>query len=159
MNIIDNFLPKEELDAIKKIIDDGYFPWFFFSKVSNVEDTSGGCYFTHTFYNDSKPNSSYFSILDPIIQKIKPKALIRCRAIMYVNQEKLIEHGRHIDYDFSHKTCLLYLNSNDGFTRLHDGECVSSIENRALFFDGSLEHNSTNCTNQQTRQLIAISYF
>jgi hypothetical protein len=156
--VIDNYLTNEELEAIKKIVCGARFPWFYGDYVSGPGDNKD-FYFIHTFYGNNTINSNFFSEFTPILEKIKPKALIRGRALLYIGKNKLIEHGKHIDFDYPHKTFILYLNTNDGFTRLHDGQCINSVENRALFFDGSLEHNSTNCTDQKTRKLITISYF
>jgi hypothetical protein len=158
MNIVDNYLPADDFKAIKEVVDGTNFAWFYGDGVSSKQDKSDG-YFVHTFYTNYAVNSDMFGVLNPILAKINPKALIRCRAVLYTSKEKLIEHGQHFDFEYPHKTLILYLNSNDGFTRLHDGQCVNSVENRALFFDGSLKHNSTNCTNQNARKLITISYF
>jgi hypothetical protein len=158
MNIVDNYLSQEEFKSIKEVVGGTNFPWFHSERTATAQDNTDG-YFIHTFYNNYAVNSDMFSVLTPILAKINPKALIRCRAVLYTSKEKLIEHGRHYDFDYTHKTLILYLNSNNGFTRLHDGQCVNSVENRALFFDGSLKHNSTNCTDQPARKLITISYF
>jgi hypothetical protein len=158
MNIVDNFLPQEEFDAIKKIVDSHDFPWFYGENIAGDYDSSD-CYFFHDFYRDHQVNSTFFSVVAPILQKIDIKSVLRGKVLLYIGKDKLIEHGRHTDFRFPHKTFILYLNTNNGFTRLHDGQCVNSVENRALFFDGSLEHNSTNCTDQKSRKLIAISYF
>jgi hypothetical protein len=158
MKIIDNFLNEEEFATFKNLILDKELPWFFAPTVADSNDFSDS-YFIHTLYNNFTVNSSFFSLLQPILKKLEAKALIRCRILRYVGREKLIEHNKHTDFDFPHNTCILYLNTNDGFTRLHDNSCVQSVENRALISDGSLEHNSTNCTNANFRLVLTINYF
>ena len=86
-------------------------------------------------------------------------AIIRARALLYVNQGKQIVHEKHTDYNFSHKTIVFYLNSNNGYTEFEDGTKVDSIENRIVFFDGSIPHNSSTCTDQKARAVISINYF
>jgi hypothetical protein len=158
MKIIDNFLSEEEFAVFKNLISNDEFPWFFAPTVGSPTDFSDS-YFIHTFYNNSIVNSNFFSLLQPILKKLEPKALIRCRILRYVGREKFIEHEKHVDFNFPHNACILYLNTNDGFTRLHDNSCVQSVENRALISDGSLEHNSSNCTNADFRLVLTINYF
>ena len=158
MNIIDNFLNEEEFNIIKKTISSVDFPWFFVDYVGDPTDLSD-VYFTHTFYRDFSFSSNFCIALQPLIKKLDVKSLIRCRALRYIGQEKFIEHAKHVDLNFSHNVCVFYINTNNGFTRLHDGSCVNSVENRALIFDGSIEHNSSNCTDTNSRLVITINYF
>ncbi len=158
MKIIDNFLSKEEFDIIKNTISREDFPWFFNSAVAVPTDYSDS-YFIHTFYQNHSFNSGFSTILQPILKKLDVKGLIRCRALRYVGREKFIEHAKHADSNFSHNVCVLYINTNNGFTRLHDGTCVNSVENRALICDGGIEHNSSNCTDTSFRLVLTINYF
>ena len=158
MKVIDNFIDEENFSQFKNEILKDNFPWFFINSVGGPTDFSDS-YFIHTFYNNSTVNSNFFSLLQPILKKLEPKALIRCRILRYIGKEKFIEHEKHTDFSFSHNVCVLYINTNDGFTRLHDNSCVQSVENRALISDGSLEHNSSNCTNADFRLVLTINYF
>jgi len=158
MKIIDNFLNEEEFDIIKKTILREDFPWFFIDRVGYPTDFSDA-YFIHTVYQDFSFNSPFSTILQPLLKKLNVKALIRCRALRYIGKEKFIEHAKHTDHNFSHNVCVFYINTNNGFTRLHDGSCVNSVENRALIFDGSMEHNSSNCTDTNFRLILTINYF
>lgn len=157
MEIIDNYLPPNEFQPIKDLILGNNFPWFRQVGVAYGSDTDS--YFVHTLYDNHSPRSNYFGALYPLITKVDPKALIHYRAILYAGRETLIEHGKHSDYPFSHKSCIFYVNSNNGFTRLSDDTYVNSVENRALFFDGNKLHNSSNCTDQEYRFVLAINYF
>ena len=156
--IIDNFLPIEEFIKIKNTMLSNDFPWYFCDSVSykNINDNF---YFNHTFYNDYCVLSDKIYLINSILTKIKPKSLIRIKGNFYPKTDKIIEHGVHIDYPFEHKGFLFYINSNDGFTKLKDGTIVESIENRGLFFDAHIEHNSSTCTNQDGRININFNYF
>jgi hypothetical protein len=158
--VVDDFLRKEEFDTLYTLIaGNGYFPWF--SGVNGVAypgDPSDK-YFTHTFYVDYRPNSSNFEVIKPILNMLNIKALIRAKANWYTKNSKLIEHGKHADFPFDHNAFILYLNTNNRFTRMSDGTVVNSIANRALFFNGNELHNSTNCTDELFRINIAINYF
>ena len=156
--VVDNFLPAEYFKDLFSLISGDSFPWYFGSHVADKSDIKD-FYFIHTFYNHYIVGSNKFENLTLLLQILNPKALLRIRALQYIGRDKLTEHAKHADYPFLHKTCVLYLNTNDGFTRLQDGTCVKSVENRALFFDGSSLHNSTNCTSDRRRLVLTVNYF
>jgi hypothetical protein len=155
--VIDNFLPSDYFESLFNLISGEDFPWFYGGHVADTQDTQD-CYFTHNFYRDHRPNSNFFESLKPFLDKLEIQTLLRVRTLLYIGRDKLLEHGKHSDTTFSHKACVLYLNTNDGFTRLNDTTCVNSVKNRALLFDGSQLHNSTNCTSDQRRLVITVNY-
>ena len=44
-------------------------------------------------------------------------------------------------------------------TRMADKSKVNSVENRNVVFDGSTTHNSTNCSDEKARFVLAVNYF
>jgi hypothetical protein len=160
VQVIDNFLPHGEFLLLKEKIDNTYsnFPWFFKHTVGDYKDESD-TYFTHVFYQDNMINSDAYSILGPILNFLDCKALIRARANLYMGKKELIHHARHSDFPFEHKAFILYINSNNGLTEFEDGTKVESVANRAIIFDGSTLHNSTNCTDEPFRMNISLNYF
>ena len=158
MRVVDNFLPQDYFDDMVMRVTSESFPWFYLNYVATKKDTDDS-YLVHTIYNEHKPNSEMFNAVGPILDLIKPKSLIRCRVISYIGRDVFIEHAQHVDFDFLHNTCILYLNTNNGFTRLEDGEKVMSVANRALFSDGGVMHNSTNCTDAKRRLVLTFNYF
>lgn len=158
MNIIKNFLEDNYLKELQKKIDnDANFPWYLVNRVAHPTNDDG-FYFVHEFYRNNCINSNFFEMIVPFLEKIKPKSLIRAKANLYPSSEKLIEHGTHVDFTYKHNTLLFYLNTNNGFTRFDDKK-ISSVENKAVVFDGSTPHNSTNCTDQNYRITINFNYF
>jgi hypothetical protein len=156
--VIDNFLEKKDFIKLKDTMCHPDFPWYYNDSVSK-EGKKDSFYFTHLFYcDDGKESNWYYSIV-PIIIKLKIKTLVRVKGNFYPKANKIIEHGKHVDADYKHKGFILYINTNDGFTRLKDGTKIKSIENRGLLFDPSIEHNSTTCTNQNGRININFNYF
>ena len=135
--IIDNFLPTEEFIKIKNTMMSENFQWYYSGNVSNKK-SNDGFYFVHNFYKDYVVKSDKIILLNPIIFKIKPKAIIRIKGNFYPKTEKIIEHKKHVDYFFENKGFLLYINNNNGFTRLQDGTVVESVENRGLFFEAHI---------------------
>lgn len=157
--IVENFLPEEQFATLQSsIVENGYFPWFAdVGGVAYLGDTSDK-YFKHTFYDNHQPSSPHFHVITPVLNMLDAKALIRARANCYTRNSELIEHKPHVDYYFKHKAFILYLNNNNGFTRMSDGKIIESVANRALFFDGGAPHNSTNCTDALVRVNISINY-
>jgi hypothetical protein len=156
--VIDNFLPKDLFIKIKNFIMGNEMPWYYQSEVSKHNEKNLNFYFMHMFFSDRYGMSHYYLEILPIIKIIKPQALLRVKGNLYTKTKKLIQHDEHVDFHFKHKGFLLYINTNNGYTKLKDGTKIESIENRALFFDSSVEHSSTNCTNEQIRVNININY-
>lgn len=156
--VIDNFLPIENFKKLQSILNEKWFNWSLSTGVADNGDNSD-IYFIHPFYEDYKITSNFWDLFGLFTEKLNANALIRCRANLYVRNTYLIEHGKHIDYEFSHKGAILYLNTNNGFTRLSNDIVINSVANRVLFFDPSMTHNSTNCTDASFRALLTVNYF
>lgn len=155
--IIDNFLDKESFLKIKKLLMSNNFPWYYNKSVS-LKKNKDGIYFTHLFLNNES-KSMHFDIILPILCKLKFKSLIRIKGNFYPCTQKVQEHKQHIDYNFKHFGFIYYINTNDGFTFLNKKIKINSIENRGLFFDSSLLHNSSTCTNLEGRFNINFNFF
>jgi hypothetical protein len=155
--VIDNFLSKNDFSNIKELFEKK-LPWYFNDFVTYKSEKKD-FYFTHIFYNNNTLNSDFMEIVRPIINLINIKALIRIKANLYPRTHTIYEHDSHSDYDFKHNGLLYYINTNNGFTKLSNGTKIESIENRALFFDSSLFHNSSTCTDEKCRININFNYF
>jgi hypothetical protein len=157
--IVDNFLDANVFLKIKnEILDFPYFPWFLNNSVSG-QKSNDGIYFTHIFLNDFEINSEKINILNPIIDKLQFKKLIRIKANLYPKTDQLKIHNSHIDFNVPHIGCILYLNTNDGKTIINDEVEIDSIENRMLFFEPHVPHKSTTCTTKDYRSNINFNYF
>lgn len=156
--IIDNFLEKEEFLKIKNVLTGSNFPWYYNHTVAR-DNSKDGFYFTHNFFSDLSINSDNFNLLYPIIKKLNLKSIIKVKSNLYPKTQEIIEHDTHKDFSYKHNGFILYINTNNGFTRLKNGEKIASIENRGLLFDPSLSHNSSTCTDQNGRININFNYF
>jgi hypothetical protein len=155
----DNFLDKTIFDGIAQSIEDKDFPWYFLENIGFSNDKSD-VGFIHLLYMHYTPNSPLFvPIMSPIIELVNPNAIIRCRVSSYLKGKELIEHQSHVDYSFPHKVFMLYINTNNGYTTFEDGTKVNCVANRAVFFDGSKPHHSSNCTDQNRRFVLTMNYF
>lgn len=158
--IIDNFLKKEDFYTIKNAITfNEDFPWHI-SKGVSYRGSGDGYYFSHLLYSKHSPTSRWYELLFPIFFKIEPLAIHRIKANFYPKTEEIIKHSAHVDLNVSHKGAILYLNTNNGKTILNDGTEIDSVENRVLFFDPSILHQSTSCTDDPIGRFnINFNYF
>ena len=157
--IIDNFLPQDYLVHLQRMMLDHNFPWLYNAEVANRGEVNDHFYFTHNLFDNYKPTSSIFEEFIPFFKQLEMNALIRARGLLYTNQGRQIAHEKHTDYNFPHKTVVFYMNTNNGYTEFEDGTKVESVENRIVFFDGSIPHNSSTCTDQKIRVVVSLNYF
>lgn len=160
--VYDNVFPEKEFKKISdEIIGIQKIPWFYSDTVSGIE-VEKNCYFTHLFYtyiNGKLTVSDWFYLVQPILDVINCKSLIRVKGNLYPRTDNLQHHKDHKDFTFLHNAAIFYLNTNNGFTILDGKHKIESIENRLLIFDPSILHHSTNCTDKQFRANINFNYF
>ena len=63
MKIVENFLPQDLLNKLQDLIIVNDFPWFLRTSMVSLspdEESTDLGYFTHSFYNQNKINSSYY---------------------------------------------------------------------------------------------------
>ena len=134
------------------------FPWFYHPHQASVKDSS---YFYHPFYWSHNIQSDYFNLVAPLIEYLKPIAIINIRANLVINKGKEIKSSWHVDQyndlKLQHKTAIFYVNSNNGGTLLGD-ELIQSKANRILIMKKNLEHASVGPTDEKRRIVININY-
>ena len=158
MKIEDNYLPNKSLCLIFDMVSGEDFPWFYqaFPERNDNKDVL----LTHLLYQHYPSKSSEgMKLLEPLIDKIKPNALIRIKANSYPNTSTIKTHKMHIDFPFKCTTSIFYLNTNNGVTKFEDGTIVESVANRLLTFDTTTPHCSTSCTDERVRYNINFNYF
>ena len=76
--------------------------------------------------------------------------------------DNIVEHGYHIDFIKKPKdlyTSILYLNTNNGYTKFKKGVIVNSLRNRLIKFPNEKEHTgSTNNCEEPYRLVLNINY-
>lgn len=162
--IIDNFLPDDEFQIVKEFMLGPNIEWaynsFIIDPKSKMPDYLANYQFTHTFYAYSRPTSNKIDILDSILRRINPSAIVRIKANLQPRAEKISTHQYHLDHNFfSGKIAIFYINSNDGYTVFEDGTQIDSVENRLLIFNGDVLHTGTTCTNQKVRCLVNFMFY
>ena len=158
MKVIDNFLPEPDFKTLREMVTLPEFPWSLVDEIAYKGDHTQHFYMAHYLFNETIVSNYYQPVIDKFKTRMDIKSLIRIKVNLYPSGDKLVEHSPHVDYKFSHKGALYYLNTCDGHTRIQ-GEKVETIANRMVFFDPGESHNSTNCTNDKYRLNINFNYF
>jgi hypothetical protein len=164
MQVYKNFIDQVRFDDLAAVISSQQFPWYY-NYIVEKEDLNPkmsinqNFQFTHTFFNFHRIQSEYFDLLTPIFEKVKPFALLRVKANLVTNTNKIVEHGMHVDFTNSKVTTgILYINTNDGYTKFENGKKIKSIRNQYVEFDSQIKHTGTSCTNAEKRLVINFNY-
>jgi len=170
MEVIDDFLDSSQFELIYDSMMGNEFPWYFYSYVDYADDDyrfiddPDNYQFAHKFYDSTigKESHSYLlPTLAPIIEKIDCKKLLRVKSNLNTKTSKHIKRDFHIDSDITwnkHKTSILYINTNNGWTEFKDGSKVNCVSNRMVIFDGAMKHAGVTCTVEKRKVLINFNY-
>ena len=162
--IEDNFLDKDIFDGIKNTIFDAnsIFPWFL--QNYKVDKGDGEIQFTHLFFEKHVINSDYFKVLNPLIKKLKVRALQRMKVNNTIKTNKIRLYKYHVDFDTSKneaigKTSLFYLHTTNGPTVFKTGKKVDCVANRMVTFPTNTKHTGSTHTDSLLRGVININWF
>jgi len=155
----DNFLDNDEFNKLVKEFTSDRLAWFL---QHDIVDNDGHIQMTHIIYDDKSPQSHMWNFMSTLIQQLNVCSIIRIKANLLFRTEKIIEHGMHIDISEAPsiaKTAVLYLNTNNGYTKFEDDTKVESVANRIAIFPNSLRHtSSTNICKTPYRLVLNIDY-
>ena len=56
-------------------------------------------------------------------------------------------------------TSILYINSNNGYTKFETGASFESIGNRLVTFPANLKHTGSSCSDEKVKIVINFNYF
>ena len=157
INVIENFLKKDDLNNLKNQFLSNTFPWYF--QDFKVEKNDGDFQYTHLFFNDNKVNSNHFNLIEPFIPLLNVKSLVRIKLNLTTRENKIKKFKFHTDFDFNCKTAIFYLNTNNGKTIFKNKKEIESVENRIVMFPSNLEHTGTTHTDTQYRMVLNLNYF
>jgi hypothetical protein len=175
MNVVDNFLDKSEYDTLYNHIIGStvtqQFPWYFNSKKIDDVNIDYNFQFVHNVIQNGKIDSPVtFEVLKPLLNKLKPKGLIRIKLNLTTKTSKIIKYPLHRDINVkdekdieqlkkdNYKVAIFYMNSNNGYTYFENKKKVKSVANRLLKFDNIMNHSGTTCTDENQRVVININY-
>ena len=162
MKVIDNFLTEQEFKKLRDVCLGDNFPYYYASKVTKGQKQNDKkmFYLIHLFYNNGRVSASdwYPMLHEILLTKITYHFLVRAKANCYPRSDKKITNAKHVDYIYPTKGLIFSLNTCNGATILENGKEIKSVANRALFFNSSKPHASTNCTEQHARFNINDNY-
>ena len=166
MKIIDDFISFDDFKQLQELMWSTDFPWFYDDCVNVPND--GHFQFTHMLYQYDSPRSNFFNALNPITRQLYLQtdlySLIKIKSNLVTRTPTIVEHGYHIDLPdlkeyHNTKTAILYMNTNNGYTKFEDGSIVESVENRLVVFDSRIKHSGSTCTDEKTRVVINFNFF
>lgn len=168
--IVDNFLSDKDFLNLKSIFTNSEFDWnyhFHSSTTAGVVEKYD-TYLTHEFFpqkhsRDSKSfgmMDKYYLQVNKLIEKLDVVELMNIRANLNLFLEEPYITEPHVDHnEKGYKTCVFYINTNNGKTRLTNiGLDVHCKENRALIFDSDVEHAAIIQTDEKERIVININF-
>ena len=165
IQVIDNCLSNDNFATIYNTLTSQEFPWFFLNNKVGEEyrqDHIHNSQFTHMFYSEFKPKSNYASIIEPILEVLNPKAIVKIKS----NMTMPTSHGHvvfpmHVDVEnfVGGTTAIYYVNTNDGYTEFENGEKIESVENRLVIYDSTIKHTGTTSTDTKFRSVINFNYY
>jgi hypothetical protein len=156
MRIVDNFLPNLIFNFIYDSFIDKNFAWY---HQDGKVGYDGEIQFTHLFVNNEKNLSDKISILQPILDKLEVKKLLKAKVNLTLKEDVIRPFKYHVDLDYTNgNTAILYMNTNDGKTIFENQKEVDSIANRVVIFGNSLKHAGTTHTNSKYRIVLNINY-
>ena len=99
VNVQDNFLDKKYFKELQtEIISKDYkFPWFL-STIDHSGAAHGTFQMVHLAYCNSTVASTFCVKLQQLFEKLEVYSLQRVKINLQERQEKIIEHGMHIDF-------------------------------------------------------------
>ena len=156
VEIVDNYLSKENFKIIEEITGSSDFAWFYCPHVATIKDTHG-FYLSHIFFDKNQIFSSHFKNISFLWKPLNARALLRVKANLYTSTNKLIVHNPHKDYPFENQGMVYSINDCDGYTFINNKKYASK-KNRAIFFEAGEYHSSTTCTDTEVRRNININY-
>ena len=157
IDVIDNFLPKDQFNRIQDLLMGSWFPWYY--NMSIIKGDYSKFQFTHIFYKEKIQPSPYLSLFDNTQSFLGVKKLFRIKSNLTARTSSNLNTGFHIDgFIGASKTALLYINTNDGGTKFYNHDIVNSLANRMVIFDSNIEHAGVTCTDQNTRVVVNFNY-
>ena len=166
VQIFNNFLDQEVFLEIKKFIMSPRCQWRYVNYIAHKDgrDNDNDGYFVHSFkdchpqtFEDRYPESPHFPLIAKILDKIKYQNILRIRSSLYPRRDVQKPDPFHVDYNFPHRVCIFYVNTNNGYTMFENGEKIPSVENQLATFDGSEKHCSVVQTDTPARYIVNIN--
>ena len=156
MQILPNFLKHYTFTDLKNTVTDKNFRWYFPESKGEPEQYSNLLYYDHQFSEDVTPKLK--RLLSTMCIQLGAIAVFRIKVNATPKSAPHQEWHQDLKISTPSKTCVLYLNDNDGYTEFRE-DVVNSVSNTAVIFDTNVEHRGVPPTNVDRRLVLNINYF
>ena len=159
VEVIDNFLPSDEFKKIESHLLDDDFTWNWNKGILDDDDPPGSYQFTHAFFMNGKLSDS--DLLKPCMYKLGCKTLVRVKSNLNTRTVFHRNGGYHRDnssFGFDMKVALLYINTNNGCTKIKGYGKVKCVANRLVRFNSYVEHAGISCTDKKRKVVLNFNY-
>ena len=166
MKLYKNFLKSNDYVLLSELLQDKFFPWYFYNTSIDNGEYDNDFMFVHTvFEKEVGINSPQFFNFIPLMNNIsaqigvKHTELLRIKANMYTNQGKKIIHEKHTDYPKinNYTTAVYNLTSCNGGTQFNEN-FIPSEANSLLVFDGNTPHSGVTQSDTDIRLLVNFDF-
>ena len=159
IEVIENFLPNNQFYSLQEWFMYGC-EWIYSPYVAGKGDHPDDFMFCHMFwYPNRGVVSNHMDKISPILDKIRPEALLRIKANLTVKTDEVRVGAFHTDLgSFEHTTSIYYINSNDGCTTFENGEEIQSVENTLVTFPSRLRHAGSTPSSTKIRCVLNLNY-
>lgn len=83
--VVDNFLPDAVFEKLHHVMMGNYVPWYYNPNITNEKTDDKHFYMSHKFYGNNF-FSEMFKFVEPLLNAVAPKQLIRIKGNLYPNQ-------------------------------------------------------------------------
>jgi len=154
IQVENNYLDNVELSGIQEVISSKDFLWSI--KKMNPFILS------HCLVDKQGENRSYFidKVLSSVLKKLKAEIVLGSNITVYDKHNEAKEHLEESEFlkNKNYKSCLLHLNSNDGFTKILGLEKIPCEENRAILTDTPTTFTEINPIKNNFKIVLAVHY-
>ena len=163
LQVIDDCLPNYYFKRIQKtLLEDTNFPWYW-QDGSNFPMEPDFFQFNHVFIDENLGLNSKMDLFNIMTSTLQVKIWRRIKANLNTRTTFKRFHGWHSDFPDSKgygpgKTAILYVNTNNGYTRFKKGGKVKCVENRLAIFDSYLLHSGVTCTDKKRKVVVNFNY-
>jgi len=163
--IQDNFLAEEEFVALRDILWGWSFPWFYQSGLDYISQETDPGFLRHAVFKDNVPASELFEThFFPILEALEFSIVSRIQINLNWRLPQSFTSTFHTDTSHEEQmttgwtTSILYINTNNGYTELENGDRIESVANRLVSFPTNIMHRACTQTDTQRRILINFNY-
>ncbi len=159
VEVIDNFLPSDEFKQIQSYILSDDFTWNYNNGILGDDYPRGFYQFTHAFLVNGKLLD--YNLLKFCTDKLGCNKILRVKANLNPRTIFHRNSGLHRDNfsDWDMKVALLYINTNNGCTKIKGYGKVKCVANRLVRFYSDTEHAGISCTDEKRKVALNFNYY